>query len=347
MAKHRRCWVFLFIAFVAAALPSLQGQTDRPAPKQPAQRTAPVQPSPTAAPAPLPSGLEIRRLILKDGSYQPISKLEVHADRVRYLSAERDEWEEVPYALVDWSATEQYARQLAQRPPETELTVLDAEEQAERKKEEELTPVVAPGLRLPATGGVFLLDVFDRQAQLNELAQNGGEIKRNTGTNVLRATVNPLARQKQTVELKGQHARIQAHVVNPYFYVNVEEEENASKGPSTDAKDRFRIVRAESVPKKDVRVVSNIKVAVYGKVSQQEKFVPTIAETFSGPWLRITPTERIEPGEYALVELLQDNQMNLFVWDFGVDPKAPANAGAWRSESAAGTSEDAPVEPKK
>ena len=42
------------------------------------------------------------RLILKDGNYQMVRKYEVAGDRVRYLSLERNEWEELPYDLVDW-----------------------------------------------------------------------------------------------------------------------------------------------------------------------------------------------------------------------------------------------------
>ena len=61
-----------------------------------------------AAPAAYAQRINSKRLILKDGSYQVVTKWEVKGDRVRYFSTERNEWEEVPYNLIDWPATDQW-----------------------------------------------------------------------------------------------------------------------------------------------------------------------------------------------------------------------------------------------
>src|SRR5207302_10731587 len=110
-----------------------------------------------------------KRLILKDGSYQLVTKNEIKGERVRYYSAERGEWEEVPKSLVDWAATEKYEKDRAAGVASPEAAELDKQLEAERKEEEARSPKVAPGLRLPDDGGVLLLDTFQGQPQLNEI----------------------------------------------------------------------------------------------------------------------------------------------------------------------------------
>ncbi len=275
------------------------------------------------------------RLILKDGSYQPVIKYEIKGDRVRYLSAERYEWEEVPYSMVDWAATQKWEKERVTT-GNPDIRAADAEEAAEKAKEEALSPTVAPGLRLPFNGGVMLMDVYSGRPELIELQQSGSEVNRNTKGNILRAAINPLASARQTIELKGPHAQVQAHVAQPVIYASVGEVEPADAqtagGPphrDVPVSDRYRIVRLDE--KKGNRIVGNIKVTLTGKVSQQQAFVPTLVEQVSGgPWYKIMPASPLATGEYAVVEMLPDNQINLYVWDFGVNPSAPENPAAWK-----------------
>src|SRR3954468_12075263 len=105
-----------------------------------------------------PAQTATKRLILKDGSYQVTTKWEVQGDRVHYFSAERNEWEDVPDSLIDWDATNKYEKDRAAGKQSPEAVALDKELEEERKEKEALSPHVAPGLRLPAEGGIFALD---------------------------------------------------------------------------------------------------------------------------------------------------------------------------------------------
>lgn len=262
------------------------------------------------------------RLILKDGSYQSVVKYEVQGDRVRYFSAERYEWEEVPSSMIDWDATNKYAADLASG--KARVHTETPEEREEREAEEANSPEIAPGLRLPGTGGVFLFETYNGKQEAAEILQNGSEVNQSKKKNVLRAAINPAAGAKQSFELKGAHAQIQAHSGQPVLYVDIEE--GATDIPVAD---RFRIVRAQL--KNDVRVVGNLRVSLTGKTSQESTVVPTTVEKVGkGQWLKVTPTKELLPGEYALVEMLGPQEMNLYVWDFGVNPQAPANPNVWR-----------------
>jgi hypothetical protein len=289
-----------------------------------------------------------KHLILKDGSYQLATRWEVKGDRVRYLSAERNEWEEVPDAMVDWAATTKYEKDRAAGISGPARVVLeDKETLEERKVEEARSPQVAPRLRIPTDGDIFLLDNFESQPQLVELEQSAGEINRDTKHNILRGAINPVSGSKQMIELRGSHAKIQAHVALPTIYVNVEQNQGStvmSEQPrqpdktSEEAWDRFRIVRADS--KQDKRIIGDIKVAVYGKVSQEQKLVPTTAQKLTGGWVKVTPKSDVAPGEYVVVEMLGKEGINAFVWDFGVNPSAPANAAAIKPDPAPALSDE-------
>ncbi len=285
---------------------------------------------------------QARRLILKDGSYQSVTKYEIQGDRVRYYSAERGEWEELPKALVDWDATDKFEQGRQEGKLAPEAAALDKEIEAERKSELARSPEVAPGLRLPDEGGIYLLDTFENQPQLAELQQTGGDLEKNTKANILHAVINPLAGAKQTIELPGSHAKVQSHTMTPSLYINIDEQGSAlataqtataapAGGPKTALPtDRFKIIRVDVKGSK--RTAGAIKIAVTGKMSTDERLVAASATSITGGWVQLTPTEPLTAGEYAVAEMMGKEGMNIYVWDFGVNPSAPANAFAWKPD---------------
>jgi hypothetical protein len=292
------------------------------------------------AQVPAPAQTQAHRLILKDGSYQSVTKYEIHGERVRYFSAERGEWEEVPNSLIDWDATDKFEQGRLQGKLAPEAVELDKELDAERKAEQARSPQVAPGLRLPDEGGIFLLDTYQDQPQLSELQQSGGELDKNTKSNILRAAINPLAGVKQTIELQGAHAKIQSHTVVPSLYINIDVDPSqgapataqavTGEPPPLPPTERFKIIRIQV--KGGKRVAGAIKIAVTGKMKTDERFVAATVTTMTGGWVKVTPTEPLVAGEYAVAEMLGKEGMNLYVWDFGVNPSAPANVSAWRPD---------------
>ena len=303
----------------------------------------------------LPSGMraeETKRLILKDGSYQIVTKFELSGDRVHYYSAELGEWEDVPSSMVDWDATNQYAKDNAANKNSPASRALAKEMEAERQEEEAQSPHVAPGLRLPFEGGIYALDTYLSEPELVPLDQQSGEVNRHVGRNVLRSAINPISGPKHTIELAGPSAKVQVHASLPTIYINLEPvdeeaqsslagaasnkpEENAKKSEAKKSAaelpwDRFQIVRVQV--KGDKRIVGSIKTNLAGKVSQEQDAIPATAEQFGEGWVKLTPKEPLQPGEYALAEMLGKQGMNSFVWDFGVHPDAPANLAVIRPE---------------
>ena len=291
-----------------------------------------------------------RRLILKDGSYQIVTKWEIQGDRVHYFSAERNEWEDVPNSLIDWEATRQYEQDRATGKSSPEAQRLEKEIEADKQEEESKAPHVAPGLRLPPEGGVYALDTYLNEPQLIPLDQTGGDINRHTGHNVLRQVMNPVSGAKHTVELAGPSSKLQAHAALPTIYINIDASDEEADSPDSKAPaaglpwDRFRIVRVEV--KGDKRIVGTIKVD-HGKSSPEEDVIPVSAEQLQEGWIKLTPKSPLAPGEYAVTELLGKEGMNRYVWDFGVHPNAPANLSVIRPDQSEIQQSSRPAQPQE
>lgn len=285
--------------------------------------------------APQPS---TRRLILQDGSYQTVTKYEVKGDRVRYYSAERDEWEELPKSLVDWPATEKYETEESAKDKAAAAAAVELDKQlaSENVATTKLLEV-APRLRLPRDSGVFLLDNLQGEPQLVEIQEAEGDINQSAKGNIFHGAL-----AKQSVELEGEHAKVQCHVDIPSFYLNLEPPPEAAAPVQTSQPshpdspqaavpfDRFRIVRTQ--PKSGKRILADVRRGVTGKMTQEQHFEKTTTTKLTGGWLKLTPATSLAPGEYAVVEMMDKEGMNLYVWDFGINPSAPPNANPWKPE---------------
>ena len=292
------------------------------------------------------------RLILKDGSHQMVMSYTFVGTRVRFVSAERGgDTEEIPLALVDLEATKRWESQHASAEPgqERPAPAIDPELLKEEADRAALTPEVAPDLRLAPEDGVLAFDTFHGAPELVPLVQSESDVNRQTGHNILRSMINPMASSHQIVQLKGEKAAVQMHVSEPIFYLRTDDEQTASgealtvdtHGASAAASGARRgkksgpseyvIVRVDV--RQDARVVASFNTTALGTTKRQEDVIETRTTAMpGGHWVKIVPGEPLLIGEYALMEVLGEKEVNLGVWDFGVHPSAPENRDVLRPE---------------
>ncbi len=296
------------------------------------------------------------RLYLKDGSYQVVMSYRIVGSLVHYISAERDgAEEEVPVSLVDFDKTKRWEKQhdpaqAADSSDTGQPPALDPELLKEEADRASLTPEVAKDLRLPEQNSVLVLDTFHGTPELVPLSQNDSDLNSRTGHNILRAVINPLSSPHQVVQLKGEKSYVQLHVASPVFYIRIGDDTVAPDGGSpltvdthgassaikTDpasgsASDRYVIVRADV--RTGVRDIASIRIGLLGGGQPQENVVETTSEVLpGGHWMKLTPQQPLDFGEYALMEILSNKVINLSVWDFGVHPVAPENRDVIKPE---------------
>lgn len=289
------------------------------------------------------------RLILKDGSYQIVMSYRIDGSLVRYISAERGgAEEEIPVSLVDLDATHRWEKQHTRAstvtdPDHPQAPAIDPELLKEEADRAALTPEVVKDLRLPEDDSTLALDTFHGTPELVPLAQTDSDLNRNTGHNLLRASINPLSSAHQIVQLKGETSPIQLHVKDPVLYLRIGDQtvgdtagtplavdthgatsrvQNEPSGGSPQS--RYVIVRADI--RTGIRVIASFRIGLLGTGQHQEDVVETTSDLLpGGHWLKITPTQPLDFGEFALMEVLSDKAVNLGVWDFGVHPVAPEN----------------------
>jgi hypothetical protein len=258
--------------------------------------------APVQIPAALPKG---KKLILLDGTFQLAREYTVEGDRVRYWSVESSQWEEIPASLVDWDATHKAEADQAARDAELKAKIR-ASQVAQLTKDIDVdrSLEIKPGLFLPDAVGFYALD---RNNIIREMKQSTAEVKTSTGREVERILTGvPMIPSKATMDIPGERAAMRLTTAEPEFFMR----------PVDRREPRFRLLRAQV--KGGRRIIDSISIHFTGEEKHKTTDVEIQTWTPATGVFRYTLDERLEPGEYAFVEMTADG-INGYVWDFGID----------------------------
>jgi hypothetical protein len=231
------------------------------------------------------------KLYMKDGSSHLVREYEKQADRVRYYSVERGDWEEVPLELVDLKRTEAEV-QKHETALKEDAAAQDAEDKALRAQRREVE-------QIPMETGVFWV----QDDKVKVLKQAEMKIVNNRRRSVLKAmSPIPIVAGKSTVELDGLKSAMPIQNDRPEFYIRLNAEE------------RFGIVRLK--PGKQTRLVQTWNIIpVTKELMEESDTVEIFRRQIAEGLYKIWPIKPLEPGEYAVVEYTE-GKGNIQVWDF-------------------------------
>jgi hypothetical protein len=254
-----------------------------------------------AIPTRLPRG---KKLIMTDGSFQLAREYSVNGDRVRYWSVERSDWEEIPSSLIDWDATRKAEADQVQQDADLKEKI-HATEIVERTKDIDVdrSLEIKPGIFLPDAVGLYALEdklvlVMKQSETVSRRAKSREVEKILTGV--------PLIPSKETLEIPGEHATIRVSSAEPEFFMR----------PVDDREPRFRLLRAQL--KAGHRELDSTSTYMSGEQTHHAQDIDFQTWTPAHGVFRYTISERLEPGEYAFVEMTNEG-ISAYVWDFGID----------------------------
>jgi hypothetical protein len=264
-----------------------------------------------------------KKLVLKDGNFQLVRSYERKGDRVRYLSAERGDWEEIPAALVDWDATKK-AEAEAEKADSALVGKIHKQEEAAKVEtvlDVDASLQVAPGVFLPPGEGLFAVE----GKFVTPIPQVGSEIRSDKANTIKRIlTPIPVVAAKRNVEIPGPRAKLRFKADTLEFYLR-EEPPDSENGSALERTTRqglsgpeVELIRAKV--KGNKRLLESIRSMFGHQTGQEMNTVPIQQWEVARTVYRYTLGEPLTPGEYAIAEILPDG-MNLFVWDFGIDAK--------------------------
>lgn len=237
-----------------------------------------------------------QRLYLTDGTYHIVREYQVLADRVRFYSVERSQWEEIPKELVDFQRTQAVdAETKADQAREQQL--LDEETAIERRMRREAALI-------PSDPGVYVID----NGKAREIPLADLEMVNDRRRSFLKViTPLPMIAGRNWVELKGLHSPNVFRQPRPEFYIRLHTHQRFGFLKMTEHNGNRVVQTWELVP-------------VSRELLETQEDLPDFRRQ-AGPMLyQIWPREDLEPGEYALATFAQ-GEGNIRAWDFSYQPE--------------------------
>jgi hypothetical protein len=247
------------------------------------------------------TGWASQKLFLKDGTYQLVSSYEVHGNRVRYYSVERAAWEEIPSSLVDFEAT----KRAQEEEKAIQKKVLEEGREIEQQRFDKPVETgfeIAPGIHLPQEEGVYAYDGL----RVIRLIQTSAEVVTDKKRAALVLAI-PALKSRSIAVLPGAKAAVRLQQAQPTFYVQSADGLGA----------KLELISLKVV--KETRVVEKVEAgrAGIGKPSELRAAVQLERTQLAPGLYRLKPLHPLDPGEYALGELVQQ-KLSLDLWDFGL-----------------------------
>jgi len=288
----------LALLWAVAAGSQIPSAQEKPAPAE----TSSV-PTPGTVPNPLPQGT---RIFLKDGNYLLAREYKIQGDRVRLWSVERSDWEEIPTEIVDWDATHKGEAEDAARTKQIDEKLKAIEVHARAASLDVDTSIeVAPNVYLPDEAGFYVVS----NGTVTSLSQDLAQSTRSKTRLLAQILVPiPVIASKHNVDLKGAHAKLRVRDPQPEFYFRTADHREPD----------VTLVKAE-VHGNSRHLTEVDTLAVTGETHTNEKQVLLERWVAARGTYRYTLPKKLDPGEYAFVENVPSQGVELFVWDFGVD----------------------------
>jgi hypothetical protein len=288
---------------LSATLPRrIEAQQQSPNREQAAQEASPNRSSTSES-----SGRGTK-LMLKDGTFQFVREYKIEGDRVRYYSLDRADWEEIPASLVDWDATKKAATD------ESQADAALVKKARRQEQERRMMPLgidasleVAPGVFLPPGEGVW---VFNNKSVL-QVPPAEPTYKTNKKREIEKIlSPIPIISTRHSVLITGSHAKLRIRTGQPEFYMRTtaNSEPDLQLVPAQIEGSQRKIARVDLLFKMEQATTNPLMMQRWQVANDVYRF--TLGQT-------------LQPGEYALVEVIPGrtelDQLSIYVWDFGVD----------------------------